>query len=279
MLFCFFIQSLLEAREYITGNAFRQCADYHVENFQHSFDPEQIQPKSIIYIEVDSLGYFFTDVFPKLQVPVILISHNGDHPAPGQYAEYLDDPNIIVWFGQNCDCLPHQKFIPIPIGIANPRWPHGNQAIFDEVLACLATHSHKKRFSKVYINFSAGTHPIRARLLKLFKNKSYVFVAGVKALKEYLQEMAQYTFVLSPRGNGLDCHRTWEALLVGTIPVVETSTLDPLYEDLPVIILQSWDELSPQMLKQKYHEIKTKFVNRDTLYMEYWIERIKNYQK
>ncbi len=30
----------------------------------------------------------------------------------------------------------------------------------------------------------------------------------------------QYSFWLSPRGNGIDCHRTWEALYLDVIPIV-----------------------------------------------------------
>jgi hypothetical protein len=46
--------------------------------------------------------------------------------------------------------------------------------------------------------------------------------------------------VLSARGNGLDCHRTWELLLLGSIVITRTSPLDPLFEDLPVAIVKDW---------------------------------------
>ena len=45
---------------------------------------------------------------------------------------------------------------------------------------------------------------------------------------------------MSPQGNGLDCHRTWEALILKTIPIVRTSSLDPLYEGLPVVVVHEW---------------------------------------
>ena len=45
--------------------------------------------------------------------------------------------------------------------------------------------------------------------------------------------MAKAKFALSPGGTGPDTYRTWEALLVGTIPIVKTSQLDNLYSDLP----------------------------------------------
>ena len=34
----------------------------------------------------------------------------------------------------------------------------------------------------------------------------------------------QYKFILSPKGHGLDCHRTFEILLLGGIPVLEYFT-------------------------------------------------------
>ena len=40
---------------------------------------------------------------------------------------------------------------------------------------------------------------------------------------------SHYPFVLSTRGNGLDCHRTWELLLLGSIVITRTSPLDPLF--------------------------------------------------
>ena len=38
-------------------------------------------------------------------------------------------------------------------------------------------------------------------------------------------------------GNGLDTHRTWEALLMGAMPVTVHTTLDRLFEGLPVIVI------------------------------------------
>ena len=40
---------------------------------------------------------------------------------------------------------------------------------------------------------------------------------------------SKYAFVLSPRGRGLDCHRTWEALCLGCIPIVKKSPITKLF--------------------------------------------------
>jgi hypothetical protein len=54
---------------------------------------------------------------------------------------------------------------------------------------------------------------------------------------------ADHAFVLSLRSNGLDCHRTWEALYLGAIVITKASSLDPLFEGLPVVSIGSWEEL------------------------------------
>ena len=39
------------------------------------------------------------------------------------------------------------------------------------------------------------------------------------------------------KGNGEDCHRTWEAVLLGSIPIVRPSGIGNLYKDAPILIL------------------------------------------
>jgi hypothetical protein len=63
---------------------------------------------------------------------------------------------------------------------------------------------------------------------------------------------AQYPLVLSTTGNGLDCHRTWELLYLGCIVVTKTSPMDPLYEGLPVIIVEDWHEVRDPEAPQRW---------------------------
>lgn len=61
---------------------------------------------------------------------------------------------------------------------------------------------------------------------------------------------SRYQFVISPRGKGIDCYRTWQALHVGSIPIVEASTINSLYEDLPIVVVERWTDLSAEMLER-----------------------------
>ena len=75
-----------------------------------------------------------------------------------------------------------------------------------------------------------------------------VFTESRGGTKECWQSHADFLFEISPQGNGLDCYRTWEALLLQTIPIVRSSTLDPLYDGLPVAIVDSWEDVTVERL-------------------------------
>ena len=60
-------------------------------------------------------------------------------------------------------------------------------------------------------------------------------------------------FVASPAGHGRDCYRTWEALALGAIPVlriVPNASADRRkFEDVPVVWVRDWAELTPRFLR------------------------------
>ena len=88
----------------------------------------------------------------------------------------------------------------------------------------------------------------------------------------------EYAFSISPRGNGLDCHRTWEDLVLGCIVLLKTSSLDPLYEGLPVVIVKNWSEITEENLALWLEEYGDAFTNpsyREKLTRAYWINKIK----
>jgi hypothetical protein len=85
-----------------------------------------------------------------------------------------------------------------------------------------------------------------------------------------------YAFEICPRGNGLDCHRTWEALLLRTIPIVRTSTLDPLYEGFPVVIIRDWEEITAEAMALWRHRHADEFTAAmfERLTRDYWVSRV-----
>ncbi len=94
---------------------------------------------------------------------------------------------------------------------------------------------------------------------------------------------SHFSFVISPHGNGLDCHRTWEALALGCIPIVRSSPLDILYEDLPVAIVNDWSDVTPGFLLTEIEKRKEKQeqnqYNFSKLTLTYWVNQIYSKKK
>ena len=64
--------------------------------------------------------------------------------------------------------------------------------------------------------------------------------------------MVQYRFVLSPPGFGIDCFRTWESLLVRTIPIVQNEgDLGLIYEHFPTIVLSKMEDAGTEWDNEK----------------------------
>jgi hypothetical protein len=89
---------------------------------------------------------------------------------------------------------------------------------------------------------------------------------------ETWKNMTQFAFVLSPFGNGMDCHRTWEALLCGCIPIVRTTVFCELFEDLPVLVVEKWEDITPALLKQTVYEFKLKHQHNQFRYEKLTLE-------
>ena len=61
-------------------------------------------------------------------------------------------------------------------------------------------------------------------------------------IPQYLQQLSDHKFAFSPPGNGVDCHRIWECFYLGVIPIVKRSPHTENYKDLPVLIIDDWNQ-------------------------------------
>lgn len=242
---------------YITGDGFRAMANHVFDETDTSLSPDEVQLGDIMFVKGDKQGDFFARIHPHIQHRYILVVHNSDEDCPGRFAHYLQDEKIAKWFGQNPTIMRHEKFVPIPIGVGN-RYvgDHGN---VDHYKDFWLKDTHKEYL--LGYNFEPGSNRTeRGPVWELFSRCGYAENLLVRPHVRYLLKMSQAQFILSPRGNGLDCHRTWEALIVGAIPILRSSMMDELLDGLPVLIVNDWSEINPAMLQQTYDKLKPLFV-------------------
>src|SRR3990167_226917 len=119
----------------------------------------------------------------------------------------------------------------------------------------------------------------RTACLNYFSTMVWAHSAEPKTFSEYVDDLSHAVFVISPPGSGLDCHRTWEALYMGCYPIVLRSTLCPLYEELPVVVVDSWEEVTEDFLHEKKETFRTSSWNFKKIYMPYWFEKVTRLQQ
>jgi len=93
----------------------------------------------------------------------------------------------------------------------------------------------------------------------------------------YVNHIGNSKYVLCPRGNGLETLRFHEAVLMGSIPIVEHSILDDLYSKTTSLIVNKFTDLNVQILYNP-QDIKNMNFSKDILYMKYWLNEIKKYK-
>jgi hypothetical protein len=74
----------------------------------------------------------------------------------------------------------------------------------------------------------------------------------------------------------MDCHRTWESLCLGCIPIIKAPNFSQLFENLPVLIVNDWKEVTQELLNKTINDFKTKLFNHEKLNLKYWVNKIKN---
>lgn len=244
-----------------------------------TFDPSTVQEADLIFVR--NVHQFMKKMHPKITKPYIMITAGEMRDqVKEEHFEYLNEKNIIAWFAVHHDCEQyHPKFHPIPLGIFQDKKFYTPRKELTQTFAQWRQAPKKKL---LYSNFGdvKGLKPERADLVTQFEQADYCFTVQERIpFLLYMEQMSAFKFSLSPRGYGPDTYRTWEALLVGSIPIVRTSQLDALYTDLPILIVDQWEQVTKTFLEQKYQEMTLKKWDIEKLFMEYWEKRIKDVQQ
>jgi hypothetical protein len=262
---------------YLTGNGFAVRCRY-----LWNYDGFKVNPRGTpgwVFVKTDYLDDYFRSRWGVDSF--CLFTHNSDYPITKKHRRYLDDPRVRVWLAQNVE-LDHPKLKSLPIGIANAGYAHGDTAALDRIRA--ASRPKSRMF---YANFALQNNPRERKRCLDYSGVPLAsavnggwggFAGGYSqpdTFEGYLEELARSYFCLSPRGNGIDYHRTWEALYVGTIPVVTRSRLSEEFSDFPMVVLRDWADFKTVPFSAELYEKIWNNFDTQRLHMDNYMGRIK----
>lgn len=276
----------MELNEFITGERLQELADVTYIGVVNCNMPNQLpntktitrdkngfylkDNENIVFVYGHDLDLFFKETYPSINKQIKIISHNTDEPVADRFKVFLDEDKIIHWYAQNAT-LNHPKLTPIPIGIANKQWPHGNLHTLKNVMS-----KNIKKELLVYKNFDSSTNMAVRTVIDIITNKNGIGMSGNLPHEKYLERMASSLFIISPPGNGIDCHRIWEALYLNCVPIVQRNPCFRSVDDLPILFINDWNEVTVPFLRSKIHSYIDIQFNKDKLMLSYWRKLIRN---
>ena len=267
---------------------------------------KNIKNNDIICIKTYYLKDFINKIFRHLKVKIILITTDADETIPGDvwihtkkpkisFKNFLKDSRLIHWFSTNLQSnIKDNKISGIPLGLDYHTEFHNkfiSNYIQDNILRDIKNSIPilENRSLKVFYNGHLNNTSSRFKLLlgedridiyNTLKNNKNIDCQKDKMPRYDLWKLhGNYSFIVSPVENGLDCHRTWEALVLGCIVIVKKTHLDEsIYKNLSVIIIQEWSEITTENLLKWKTKILNNKLNLKKLETNYWKKEFNKYK-
>ena len=288
-----------EKKLFKPSRMFDKCIIYINLNFVHHF---------IDMIKDNTCRYVLISGYSDYSVPYLR--------EPERYYGtdiLLNDPNLICWFGAN-KIINHPKIRHIPIGVPNtiPNVRYDNergdftewiyhidsQNIIEnflrhksEQISIIGNMRNKRNSDKlIHISFTISKTDTGLPSIRRYDNHRRYLDQYIREktpfehiqLSDWFRNIAaiqEYKYSLCPHAKSPDSYRIWESLIVGTVPVVFSSPIDELYQDLPVLVLDNFYQLNEQYLNEQYDIIISRDdYNFDKLLKTYWLNVIRDTQ-
>lgn len=235
-------------------------------------------------------AYYKTDVFylrdpfewrglrmerPYLSIPLLITGHS-DFPVGDILATRYP---MTTWFSVNSQS---SRVHGLPLGITNNTNESDLHRIYGNVDVMVEVAQQPRDIKNlVYMNFSRDTYPTeRIPVWDLFASKPWVtveqHVPTLEGRHQYLTSIRNHSFTLCPRGNGVDTHRLWETLYMGSIPIVREDITHRDWTDLPILFVKDWAEVTEEFLQKVRVDFANRQWNWNKLKASYWILKIQN---
>ena len=281
-------------RESLTGLA-KRC-DWFI-NKNQVISNNILNPRTIFltaYTGNEGIKHLAT-ILDKIPSKFVLIIASEDYTFPSGrgdfrhkiYANVQDPVNFIInhskvihIFVENLDTI-HKKLTPIPLGI-HPSFENYYTNIFNskivinnnkDILAFCCNRIHVKASSGWKEQFLDREN---VSSLALSEWKNFVKYENSLPLDEFKNILLRSKFTICVHGGGLDpSPRAWEALLCGSIPIIQHSTLDEAYSRFPVFYIDEWkeDAINEEVLNNwwdKNYALIDRKKLLEMLSMDYW---------
>lgn len=281
----------ITSKPYISFYSFIEVANHVLVNNEdtkhikehNNFNPDDVKEGDIILMNFGEFDNFLKNYYPKINNNFIFITGRCDNSVKNEHLEKINN-KLIKWYGSNI-VGNNEKFVKIPLGLQNLNWKFDNNPQSNINIIQNINNEEIERNGDILMSFSIKKNDKeRNKCYNTFKNKSFVKQRwfgdndrkNENFVVDYFRELKKHKFVLSPFGNGLDCHRTWETIYLGGVPIVKKHEFNDCFRDMPIWFVDKWEDvLECNDFEKKYNEIINNS-NFEKCYLDYWLSKFFN---
>lgn len=251
---------------------------------------QKAEPQTV-FMPTQLLPYFIRHLLEPAPTPGLAIYLGRgweDAWTPRGWLRYAArHPKVLHVFAEN-PRYRHPKVTAMPIGMDAHFLAHESGKALVEIASTIRLED--KMVDKVAGGW-AQIGPYRRAATEFMNDKSWcdwIDTSGAYGYRniEYWKRISRYGFVLSPPASYLgqgprgpmgdgDSYRTFEALILGTIPILIDTQNARAWHGLPVVIVKNWTEITQERLRTWWAEKSPQLsAGKSFLYSSYWWAKI-----
>lgn len=223
-------------------------------------------------IQLSSMG-----AFPERKDPC----NPGRHPEHqnddvrnmtlSRWQEYTKPRQDLIVQASTTD--GHSGRVPASIGLSYYALQGLDQ--FESLQYGSHEHTVLSMFADFTDNQRRGKSPIRRQKIIETLRRNGITTTNTagqgKDFVKYARLLGDHKFAISPEGNGIDCHRHYESLIMGTIPVVEDSLeMRESYGNVPILYTVDYSEITTDYLEKVYPSFLSRRWDFSQLFLSSW---------
>ena len=236
------------------------------------FDLSEIEGTESSFDDTASLKLLARELDDSNEPPVVIMSHGDLVPSRDLLSEIARRAAMVFSINLTEE---NDRIRAIPLGLEN---------MSRNVNGRLRDYFHHQgdsesspRTRDVFTAFEPDNNPsVRGPLVEILRESRFGWNSRRMPPNRYREAVKESLFVLSPPGRGLDCHRTWEAIYLGAVPIVlEGSLPRGLLENLPVHTVSGYESflnLPHRDMVEIFHEVRS--IDASKAYMPFWVETV-----
>jgi hypothetical protein len=258
--------------------------------------PSLLETFATSYIDYIRVPFFLVTILPSTRDEDV---DSGMFPFtmnPDAFKKIITHPSLDTWFCTDLvmDGFPKMHHLPRGIDmqtmINTAREPADGRSLSVKTARWATMESKYAKITELRKGHPLGGRDVRVVCtsnlcldstgegkiaMEEIRPELLVVPNTIPSNEEWMELVVRNAFVLCPYREVRDTSEIWEALALGSIPIVKKDAMRKLFTDLPVMQVTDWSDVTESNLHATLNKFRSQSFNYQKLKLRYWLDKFK----